>query len=74
MNSANKDLSHSLNKPNNNRIILCQARICLESGIDHSFRGNFENAMTSIDTYQRYFQHFKLQIHSNSSDLPFLSG
>jgi hypothetical protein len=73
MDSTNKDLSHSLNKPNNNRLTLCQDRICLECGNDHSFRGNFEDAITSIDTRQRYFQHFLLQIYySNSSNLLFL--
>lgn len=44
MDSTNKDLSRSLNKPNNIQLTLCQDRICLESKDDHSIgigKGDF---------------------------------
>ena len=57
MDGTNKDLSHSLNKPNNNRLTLCQDRICLECGNDHSFRGNdIKDGITLIDLLPEIFK------------------
>jgi hypothetical protein len=58
MDSTNNDLSDSLNKPNNNRLTLCQVRICFECGTNHSFRGNVEDAITSIDVLPELFPRF----------------
>jgi hypothetical protein len=74
MDSANKDLSHSLNKLSNrfcsksgfNLLILTlyQDRICPECKNDHSFRGNFEDTITSIDMLPEIFPEI---FKSNSS-------
>jgi hypothetical protein len=53
MDSANKNLSHSINWSYCSfyRIIpsICLDRICAVCGNDHSFRGDFDDVITSID-------------------------
>ncbi|MFL6376627.1 MAG: hypothetical protein ACJ72R_04100 [Nitrososphaeraceae archaeon] len=53
MDSTNKDLSHSINCSHCsfNRLIpaICNDRICLVCGNDHSFRNNFAGIITSMD-------------------------
>ena len=66
MDSTNKDLSHSLNKANNNPLRLCQDRICLECGDDHSFRGYFDDAVTSIEMLPGIFP-VSFKVHNRCS-------
>jgi hypothetical protein len=56
MDSANKDLSHSLSKLNSNQLTLCQYRICPECGNDHGFSGDFDDTVTSIDMLPALFE------------------
>jgi hypothetical protein len=37
-------------------ILSCSDRICAECGNDHSFRGNFEDAITMIDLLPKIFK------------------
>jgi hypothetical protein len=59
MGTTNEDLSHSINCSHCsfNRLIptICQEGICAECGNDHSFRGNFEDAITFIDLLPELF-------------------
>lgn len=43
-------------KKDNDLMISCPDRICAECGNDHSFRGNFDDAITSIDMLPALFK------------------
>ena len=61
MDSTNKDLSRSLNKPNNIQLRLCQDRICLECGDDHSIRiGKGDFLKYSVDNDRLIVENVKL--------------
>jgi hypothetical protein len=53
-------------KKDNNLMMSCPDRVCLECGNDHSFRGNFEDAITIIDLLPELFPEI---FKSNSSSI-----
>jgi len=50
----------------NDLMMSCADRICIQCGNDHSFRGNFEGVLTSIDVIPSLFS-------KESSEVVFLT-